>query len=75
MTTTDSVRDALENLSSVEFHVSHDKDHIRAFVDESEAGLLFKAIRVNGFDAESKRLGDTIVSQIEVQQSLGDLFA
>lgn len=76
MHTTDDVRDALDHLSTVEFQTSDLSDGIRVALDESEAGQFFKQVRVNDFDATTKRLGDVLVSSIEAEQSdgLGDLF-
>jgi hypothetical protein len=75
-TTTDDVRDAFDSLSTVNFDSSVYDDGIQVTLNESEAGLFFKTIRVNGFEAESKRLGDSLVARIEAEESggLGDLF-
>jgi hypothetical protein len=75
--TTDDVRDAFSHLSTFEAEESDLFDGIRVAVDDSEAGELFKTIRVRGFSAESKRFGDTLVSHIEAEESeksLGELF-
>lgn len=76
MATQEDVRSALSHLSSVEFEESDLANGVRVAVDESEAGHLFKTIRVRGYDAQSKRIGDTIVSHISADESrtLGDLF-
>jgi hypothetical protein len=75
-TTTDDVRDALGHLSTVEFETSDIAGGIRVALDESEAGLFFQQVRERGFNAQSKRIGDTLVSHIEAEESggLGDLF-
>jgi len=70
------VRNALGHLSTVEFQTSDLSNGVRVALSEDEAGQFFKTIRQNGFEAQSKRLGDTIVSHIEAEKSggLGDLF-
>ena len=72
--TTNEARDALSGLSTAEIEESDLSGGLRVAVDESEAGLLFREIRVRGFNAQSKRLGDTIVSHIETNDGLGELF-
>jgi len=76
MTTTDAVREAFDHLSTVETESSELADGIRVAADESEAGQFFKTIRERGFNAETKRIGDTLVSHIEAEKSksLGELF-
>jgi len=75
-TTTDDVRDALDSLSTVNFDSNVYDDGIQVTLSESEAGSFFKTIRVNGFEAQTKRLGNSLVSRIEAEESggLGDLF-
>jgi len=75
-TTTDDVRDALDSLSTVNFDSMVYEDGIQVTLSESEAGQFFKTIRVNGFEAQTKRLGNSLVSRIEAEESggLGDLF-
>jgi len=75
-TTTDDVRDALDSLSTVNFDSMVYEDGIQVTLSESEAGQFFKTIRVNGFDAQTKRLGNSLVARIEAEESggLGDLF-
>lgn len=74
--TTDDVRDALGGLSSVEFETSDLANGIRVSLSDDEAGLFFQQVRENGFEASTKRIGDTLVSHIEAEESktLGDLF-
>lgn len=72
--TTDDARTALNHLSTAEIEESDLSGGLRVAVDESEAGLLFREIRVRDFNAESKRLGDVIVSHIETNDGLGELF-
>jgi len=76
MATTNEVRNALGHLSTVEFQTSDLSNGVRVALSEDEAGQFFKTIRRHGFEAQSKRLGDTIVSHIEAEKSggLGDLF-
>ncbi len=76
MTTTDDVRDALDSLSTANFNTSAYDDGIQVTLSESEAGQFFKTIRINGFEAQTKRLGDSLVARIEAEESggLGDLF-
>jgi len=75
-TTTDDVRDALDSLSTVNFDSMVYEDGIQVTLSESEAGQFFKTIRVNGFEAQTKRLGNSLVARIEAEKSggLGDLF-
>jgi hypothetical protein len=75
-TTTDEVREALDDLSTVEHENSDLADGLRVAVDESEAGSLFRAIRVNDLNADVSRLNDSLVAHIEAEESggLGDLF-
>jgi len=75
-TTTDDVRDALDSLSTVNFDSMVYEDGIQVTLSESEAGQFFKTIRVNGFEAQTKRLGNSLVARIEAEESggLGDLF-
>lgn len=78
MTTTDEVRDAFESFSTASFDESAFDEGIQVTVSEEEAGQLFEQIRVNEFDAETTRLGDSLVSRIEAEQSdeskLAELF-
>ncbi len=76
MTTTKEVRQALDGLSTVEFQTSEQAGGIRVAVNESEAGQFFKTLRTRGFNAQTKRIGGTLVSHIEAEESggLGDLF-
>lgn len=76
METTDDVRDALSHLSTVEFETTYLFNGVRVALSDEEAGLFFMAVRENGFDATSKRIGDTIVSHIEAEEpgGLGNLF-
>ena len=75
-TTTDDVRDALDSLSTVNFDSMVYEDGIQVTLSESEAGQFFKTIRIEGFDAQTKRLGNSLVARIEAEESggLGDLF-
>jgi len=76
MATTNEVRDAFGHLSTVEFQTSELSNGVRVALSEEEAGQFFKAVRVNGLDATSKRLGDSIVANIETEKpdGLGGLF-
>jgi len=76
MATTNEVRNALGHLSTVEVQTSDLSNGVRVALSEDEAGQFFKAVRINGLDATSKRLGDSIVAHIEAEKSggLGDLF-
>lgn len=76
MTTTNDVRDALGHLRTVSTDSSVYDDGIQVTVSDEEAGQFFKTVRVRGFNAETKRLGDSLVSRIEAEESggLGDLF-
>lgn len=76
MTTTDDVREAFRGIDTVEFETSGLADGIRVTVPDDYAGELFRQIRINDFDAETKRLGDTLVSHIRAESSntLADLF-
>jgi hypothetical protein len=75
MATTQDVRDAFSHLSTVEIEESDVADGLRVALSADEAGQFFKQVRIRGFDAESKRLGDSIVSHIETErEGLGELF-
>jgi hypothetical protein len=76
MATTNDVRDALSHLTTAEFETSDLSGGLRVALSDDEAGQFFKAVRENGFNAETKRLGDTLVSHIEAEKSggLSDLF-
>jgi len=74
---TDDVQDAFSHLSTVETETSEQlADGVRVTVHESEAGPFFREVRENGFDADTTRLGDVLVSHIEAEESrgLGTLF-
>jgi hypothetical protein len=70
----DDVRNAFNHLNTVEIEDSDLCNGLRIAVDESEAGLFFQQVRERGFNAESKRIGDTLVSHIEATKGLGQLF-
>jgi len=76
MVETNDVREAFAHIDGVETETSGLADGIRVAVPDSAAGEFFKTIRVRGFNAQSKRLGETIVAHIEAEESrgLGDLF-
>jgi hypothetical protein len=75
--TTDDVREAFSHLSTAETETSDLAGGIRVAASDSEAGQFFKTLRTNGFDYTAKRLGDSLVANIEAEESrgLGDLFA
>jgi hypothetical protein len=75
-TTTDDVRSAFDSFTTAEFETSDLADGIRVSVHESEAGDFFRTLRVLEFDAESKRIGETLVAHIEAEKSnsLAELF-
>jgi hypothetical protein len=70
------VRDALNHINSAELEFSDTAGGMRVAVSEDEIGEFFKQVRINGFDADSVRLGDTLVAHIPAEQSstLGELF-
>lgn len=76
MTTTDDVRDALDHLRTANFDSMVYEDEIQVTFSENEAGQFFKAVRVNDFNAQTARLGNSLVSRIEAEEAggLGDLF-
>jgi cold shock CspA family protein len=74
---TNDVRDAFSHLSTAETETSEQlAEGVRVTVHESEAGPFFREVRENGFDANTTRLGDALVSHIEAEESdgLGSLF-
>lgn len=76
MPTTKEVRRALAHLSTVETETSELANGLRVTVDDSEVGEFYKTLRLRGFNANTRRIGDTLVSHIEAEHSrgLGDLF-
>lgn len=74
--TTADVRDAFDSLRTAETETSDLADGIRVAVHEDEAGQFFATMRRNNFDAQSRRVGETIVAHIEAEQEegLGSLF-
>lgn len=76
MTSTNDVRSALGSIDGVEFETSDLAEGIRVTVPDEHAGEFFRQLRVNGFEAQTKRLGDTLVSHVQAEQSrgLGDLI-
>ena len=76
-TTIEDVRDALDNLSTVNFNEDAFDDAMQVTLSESEAGQFYQAVRVEGLEAQTKRLGDSLVSRIEAEEEsegLGNLF-
>lgn len=71
MPTTNEVRDALSDLSTVEFQTSDSAGGVRVAINEAEAGQFFKTLRVRGFNAKTRRFGDTLVAHIEAEKSGG----
>lgn len=77
MPTTKEVRRALAHLNTVETETSELANGLRVTVGESDVGEFMKTLRVRGFNANTRRIGDTLVSHIEAEESggLGDLFS
>lgn len=73
--TTQEVRDALDTLSTVETHSDDNVNGLLISVDESEVGKLIGALRRNGFEWDSGRIGGRFVTAIEAEpRGLGELF-
>lgn len=75
-TTKEVTRTLKSNLDTVETQDTDLGSGVRATVSESEAGDFFRTLRIEGYDFNSRRLGDTIVAHIEAeeQSSLATLF-
>jgi hypothetical protein len=66
-----------DNLYNIETERSELADGVRVTVPEEQIGKFMRLKRVEGFDARSKRVGDTIVSHIPANlddKGLGELF-
>lgn len=81
MTTTNEVIKALNGaIESVEAEESELAGGVRAVVPAEDAGALYRALRRNGFDFESRRgpssknIVANIEAEVEPPRSLGDLF-
>ncbi len=76
---TETVRKALDHLSTVEFETSDNANGIRVAVAENDIGRFWQAVRMNGFadNVTSKRINDSLVAHIEAEPTGGirDLFA
>ena len=76
-TTTGDVRDALSHLTSAEIETGSNLSRgVRVTIGEDDIGQFFKAIRQNDLDANTTRLGDTLVADIaaEEPEGLGKIF-
>lgn len=73
MPPTEQVRDVLGELQNAEIEKSGLVQGLRAAVPEDEIGQFFRLVRVNGLDAQSKRLDDTLVAHVEAEWVLPDV--
>lgn len=66
------------NLYNIETERSDLADGVRVTIPEEQIGQFMRLKRVEGFDATTKRLGDTLVAHIPAnlddQTALGKLF-
>jgi len=77
MVTETDVRQAFSAVPGTDFHThTLEGNQIQVTVSEKNAGLFYKTLRQSELDFNSKRLGSTLVAQIEIeeQQGLGRLF-
>lgn len=76
MVDTRDVRQAFGHLSTVETENSDLAEGVRVAVDAAEAGQFFKTLRQNGFEAQTRRIGSTLVAHVRAEQEegLGQLF-
>ena len=73
--TTQEVRDALDDFVTAEVHTDDNAAGVVITVRDQEIGEFYRALRENDFDAESRRVGDMLVSTIEAEpRGLGELF-
>jgi hypothetical protein len=75
-TTTQDVRDAFDNLNTVIFQT--EDNVVQVTVAEDDIGAFYAELRDTDFEANTKRIGNRLVSRIEADESadtLGDLFA
>ena len=74
------VKDALSHISTVNFDELVYEGGLQVTLSEDDAGLFFQQVRERGFNAETKRLGNSLVSRIdaeeeeEEEEGLGELF-
>jgi hypothetical protein len=73
MPPTEQVRDALSELQNVELEESGLVHGLRAAVPEDEIGQFYRLVRVNGLEAQSKRLGDALVAHVEADWVFPDV--
>lgn len=70
--TTGDVRSTLNaNLNSVEVTDSTLGGGVQATVSEQEIGQFYRTMRQNDYEFSSRRLGDTLVAQIEAEEQSG----
>lgn len=76
-TTTADVRSIIsDSIPQAELESSDLAEGVRVTVPEEQIGSFFGLVRRQGFEARSKRIGDTLVAHIPAEQSgtLGELF-
>jgi hypothetical protein len=63
------VRDAFSTVPDSNINInSVEGDNVMVTVSENQAGNFFRTLRINDFDFTSRRVDNTVVARIEVEE-------